>query len=570
MKLKQYYHTIRDLKYIQIRYRIKYLIKRRYIERNGDSVFRRYVKAFQHVKSSLTPSDDFVLNDRKHYKGDLERLLHNQITFLNHEIDFGETIDWHLPELNRGTRLWKLNLNYHEFLIDVAYAFKDSGDSKYLNYIVETINNWLAQNPLGTKGYGKDNWNSYAISLRLVSWCKIYSTVGNHFSAVFDEKFKKYFWIQAYFLSDNLEYDILGNHFIKNWKCLHWCGKMLNDNNLTHLANSLYSKYIASQFSDRGSHEELSPMYSGIVLEDLIEVFIISPEDNALGHLIQEVYHNLEQMIFDDQYAFFNDSILNNGVQFRDLESFYAKVNALSRKEIDSSFLDLDNYLVLRTKDEHIIVDFAKVILGKQPGHLHCDSLSFEYARKGQKIFTNSGTYEYNAGNRRSYSRSTEAHNTLKYGQFDQSEIWGAFRVAKKAQVGCRVLHYDRDSFEAEGSVCGFNFKKDISHQRTLKKEKDYIYIADKLISNENDSTRSVIYFHLCPSFEFRKYSVNNFLICYCQKSIAIGELTCNHQAHVVETDYYPEFGLKETKHTLIVDNISVNKEVITTIKFYG
>ena len=44
-----------------------------------------------------------------------------------------------------------MNLNYHEFLIDIAYYFERTKNIKYVKYIEKTILDWFVQNPLVPK-----------------------------------------------------------------------------------------------------------------------------------------------------------------------------------------------------------------------------------------------------------------------------------------------------------------------------------------------------------------------------------------------------------------------------------
>ena len=176
-KIKRLFFTLKHISFLQIVYRLIYIIKRKIIEQFGSFHYSKYEEIFENTVLQVYNNSSFVLNNRCHYTDKIDDLLDNNFKFLNHNIDFGETIDWHKDELNKGTRLWKLNLNYHEFLIDVAYSFVETKDNKYINFVEKTISEWFEQNPLGTKGYGKDNWNSYAISLRLISWIKIYQLI---------------------------------------------------------------------------------------------------------------------------------------------------------------------------------------------------------------------------------------------------------------------------------------------------------------------------------------------------------------------------------------------------------
>jgi uncharacterized heparinase superfamily protein len=568
MRIKEIFYIVRDLKLVQIAYRFKYIFKRKYVSMRGNSIYQNYLAKTALETNKLNFDSRFVFHLKKYYTDDLATLLQNRITFLNYTIDFGNRINWHLDELNKGTRLWKLNLNYHEFLIDIANAYLETKDPIYLNYLQKTVEEWFVQNPLGTKEYGKDNWNSYAISLRLIAWIKILNLVKNELSADFYKQMIESLKVQAEFLYDNVELDILGNHLIKNWKTLIWCGHFLNVSKYISKAHKLFEKYILEQFSVDGMHEELSPMYSGLVLEDLMEVYLFEKYDGQLKSLIIKQYKKLSAITANNEYFFFNDSVNANAIQPQDLIYFYNRLFDESIEDIArEEFFNFNGYVGFRNENEHFIYDAGPVVLGSQPGHGHCDALSFEYCRNQKKIFTNTGVFEYNSGERRRYSRSTEAHNTVKIGSYDQSEVLGAFRVARRAQMSYVIKEHSAYTLLIEASVQGFNFNKHIVHYRTIKKNENQILIEDRVQSNESHSgNESFAFLHLTPEFNFRKVSDDSVLIMHQETQIALVKI--NYPYSIIKTEFYPEFGRCLIKDTLKIGSINSNQNCLTEINF--
>ena len=53
----------------------------------------------------------------------------------------------------------------------------------------------------------------------------------------------------------------------------------------------------------------------------------------------------------------------------------------------------------------------------------------------GQPLLVDTGTSTYAPGLRRSRERSTAAHNTVEVDGTDSTEVWGAFRAARRARV---------------------------------------------------------------------------------------------------------------------------------------
>jgi hypothetical protein len=103
-----------------------------------------------------------------------------------------------------------------------------------------------------------------------------------------------------------------------------------------------------------------------------------------------------------------------------------------------------------------VIADVGPVGPDYLPGHAHADTLSFELSLDGKRVLVNSGTSEYGIGAERLRQRSTEAHNTVTVGGHDSSEVWGGFRVARRAQPVDRVINSDVDPIRVSCSHDGF------------------------------------------------------------------------------------------------------------------
>ena len=98
------------------------------------------------------------------------------------------------------------------------------------------------------------------------------------------------------------------------------------------------------------------------------------------------------------------------------------------------SDLPWTGYFGYRHGGDSLIVDCGPVGPDYQPGHAHCDTLSYELHVGGVPIVVDSGTFDYEPGQFRHYLRSTAAHNTVRIDGQEQSEIWGQFRVARRAR----------------------------------------------------------------------------------------------------------------------------------------
>ena len=61
----------------------------------------------------------------------------------------------------------------------------------------------------------------------------------------------------------------------------------------------------------------------------------------------------------------------------------------------------------------------------------------------GVPLLVDTGTSTYAPGPVRDYERSTAAHNTVEVDGANSTEVWGAFRAARRARVGKVVARDD-------------------------------------------------------------------------------------------------------------------------------
>jgi hypothetical protein len=90
-----------------------------------------------------------------------------------------------------------------------------------------------------------------------------------------------------------------------------------------------------------------------------------------------------------------------------------------------------------------VVAELSDVIPSYQPGHTHCGMGNFELCWDGVPIVVDTGTSTYERGPRRHLERGTASHNTVQLGRRDQSEIWAAFRMGRRASV--QSAHVDAE-----------------------------------------------------------------------------------------------------------------------------
>jgi uncharacterized heparinase superfamily protein len=150
-----------------------------------------------------------------------------------------------------------------------------------------------------------------------------------------------------------------------------------------------------------------------------------------------------------------------------------------------------------------VIFDTGPVGPDYQPGHGHCDLLSLEISHNGQPMITNSGVSTYEAGALRLAERRTAAHNTVRIDDVEQSEMWGSFRVARRA----RVIDVSANSRScAEAAHDGYRFLKgNVTHRRCVDVSNGRVTVTDRL--HGSGDHRAEVFWHPAiganPKIEF-------------------------------------------------------------------
>ena len=80
-----------------------------------------------------------------------------------------------------------------------------------------------------------------------------------------------------------------------------------------------------------------------------------------------------------------------------------------------------------------MLLDIAPLGPDYLPGHAHADTLSFELSVFDQRVIVNGGTSRYGVGPVRLAERQTASHSTVEVNGQSSSEVWGGFRVARRA-----------------------------------------------------------------------------------------------------------------------------------------
>ena len=140
----------------------------------------------------------------------------------------------------------------------------------------------------------------------------------------------------------------------------------------------------------------------------------------------------------------------------------YAKT--LKLKTHNSNLLD-SGYRKWNNGHAEILMDVGQVGPDYILGHAHADTFNFEFLYKRRPIIVDPGISTYEKNSRRQLERSTESHNTIRIDGKDSSEVWGGFRVARRAKIISfkereNKIIATHDGYKRIGAIHTHNFNK--------------------------------------------------------------------------------------------------------------
>lgn len=440
-------------------------------------------------------------------------------------------------------KLWLYNLHYFDDL-------NAEGAAKRREWHIRLIERWIEENP---PGYG-NGWEPYPISLRIVNWIK-WTLVGGELSLRAIASLA----IQTRFLCERLEFHLLGNHLLANAKALIFAGMFfqLEEAELWFAKGlAILRREMTEQILADGGHFERSPMYHGIILEDFLDIDNVA-KAYGLGVIIRaEMIAKMRDWLAamchpDGEIAFFNDAAFGIAPSLTELNEYAERLkHPLQKLPSDGVLRQAESgYIRLQEGKAVLLIDAAPIGPSYLPGHAHADTLSFELSLQGLRVMVNSGTSCYGSGLERQRQRGTAAHNTLVVDGQDSSEIWGGFRVARRAQVHSLNIAKTTGGARVEASHDGYRrLPGRNSHRRKWLLNEGSLVIEDEVTGV---FVRAEIRFHLHPEIAVLDTSVGKVsLRLHDGKMVEVVIKGAN--LFVEQTTWHPYFGVATPNSCLV------------------
>lgn len=459
-KISLLFHTLKYLKFVQVYYRIYYLFRNKLIGREPK-------------RSEVPASIPFFWNRGIRYSNRYS--TQNSFEFLNIQHQFKGQIDWNF---SKHGKLWTYNLNYFDFL-NQSDMTKEQGLKLIQDYVAK-------EDSL------KDGKEPYPISLRLINWVKFLSE-----NKIKEIKIDEVLFHHSRTLVFNLEYHLLANHLLENAFALLFGAYYFQDEKFYSVSKKLLISQLNEQILKDGAHYELSPMYHQILLHRLLDcIHLVESNstwktDDLLSFMrkkASEMRSWLENVTYQNgDIPLISDATFGIAPSTQELMRFANDLNI----EYENLVLKESGYRKVETKNYELFIDVGDVQPSYQPGHTHSDTFHFELQVHEKPIIVDTGISTYKKNSIRQKERSTESHNTVQIGEIEQTEVWGGFRVARRANIknlkeGNNFIEASHDGYKKNGII----------HQRRFEWQEDSIKIIDSLSRSTTKTAKVYFHFH--------------------------------------------------------------------------
>jgi hypothetical protein len=464
---------------------------------------------------------------------------------------FGDPIDWHVdPVLSRRaprvhwTHLNPLDaavvgdskviweLNRHQWIARLAQAYAVTGDERYAEHALRSIESWIDANPFGVGV----NWaSSLEVAYRIMSWSWTLMLV-RHSTALTGERLAvvlAHFWLHATHVARYLSHYFSPNtHLTGEALGLFYAGTLLPEFREARRWRETGAEILIaqgrSQIGPDGVHFERSTCYHRYTVETYQQFLLLAERthlrvpvllcdrvrraadfllsvrrpDGMLPEIGDADGGRLLPLVERDQCdprgvlgvaaAMFGRSDFAWGAEGLTPEVLWlmgeagerglAALGASPAPVAASRLFPMGGYCVMKSgaqRDAHqLIVDVGPLGCSFSCGHGHADLLSVQCSAFGEPILVDAGTYCYTPEMEwRNYFRGTAAHSALVVDGRDQVAPGGPFSWCGRADVLVREWRsgVDHDFIDASHDAY-----PGITHRRrVLFVKPDYWVIVD-------------------------------------------------------------------------------------------
>jgi uncharacterized heparinase superfamily protein len=371
--------------------------------------------------------------------------------------------------------------------------------------------------------------------------------------------------LQCWWLEANLETDLGANHLFKNALALAWAGRCLRGRSPTRwrlCGDALVARELAAQILSDGFHVERSPGYHAVLVDDLIRferLLRATGEDRSpFGRRVIEARRRTAGALAsvthgDGEIPLFNDSAFGQAPPTPWILDRAADLDGGDRPAADPLGAPSAGFHRLAGAASVVLFDAGEIGYDDQPGHAHADTLSYELSSGETRVVVDAGVYDYAPTAERAYARGTRGHNTLELDGLDQSEMWGVFRVGRRARP-VDVRREDREGLAAiEASHDGYrHLAGNPMHRRRMEHLGGDVWRVEDLALGGGEH-RAVSRLRLHPAFSVRGRQTD-WLEAVSDRLVVRVVAESPARLDVEDGRYFPRFGVEERCLVLRLD----------------
>ncbi len=552
-----YFWSMRYLKPSQIWWRLL---------RSGKDLAVRIMRSFgifpgAGARGSIATAGNIPVITSRLHCADIE-LRKGRYAFLHHEVTLPEGREDARREILRQPLLWQFHFQYHDYLY--ALLQRSGGDAR--GEVYRAIREWMDAWPAGAPDARSASWHAYVLSIRIEIWIRILSEFGAGLTAEERDAIQSCLYRQARTLRRNIEWGTLANHLLRNIKAMIFAGRFFDTEEsrgwlawgLRMLARELREQILAD-----GCHFERSPMYHIGILSDLcdlfellrgseeitsrVAVFLLEETISAMTAFARHILHP------DGEYPFFNDAASSESLYTREALARAEKLAGTPAAQVvepvrtEEDTRSYSGIHVFRGNRLFAAFDAGNIGPDYQPGHAHADTLSFECSWAGARWISDTGVFHYRQSPERRYARSTAAHNTLRIGGRDQSDVWHSFRVGKRARIVARSVRREEGYALFQAAHDGY---RSLVHERALLLLEDRcIVVADWIHGKGNIDAESFLHFH--PGVRLEQ-TEEGAVAQLDGETCRILPLDPEAGVRIGSSEYFPSFGVRCDRSSLL------------------
>ncbi len=450
--------------------------------------------------------------------------------------DFSHDDFWTNKKLNEK-QVQKLNNFNWLFSLDLKSS------SKSVQMIIKS---WIEKN----YKYNSKTWEFKLTSKRIISLLSNTNLTYDNGEEEYQKDFNFIIHKQTLHLINQIDKEISLNNKIIGVAAIILVGlSYKNDRNIKLKGLEHLKKIIKLTFDNIGILKSRNIKLSIFFLKYLILIREWFKESQSeIPEFVDEYIFNLGQ-----SYAFFWSNLkfdpLFNGNNISNNEEFDIYLKRLGYSFNNDNF-EFSNYVSFKNKKINLIMDIGSSPNKKFSEKYQAGALSFEFASKGKKIFTNSGYFEENNSKYNQISKSSAAHNVLivddnsscKFIKNSASNL----EIKDKLKTNIKKINYEKNEWKIIASHDGYLKKYNLIYEREI----NFLPEKNKLVGVEKLNFKKIIpnlkfdvRFHLDPSTKITKTQDEKTIL--IELDSEGWKFICNNYTIDIENGLY--FGNKNT-----------------------